>query len=144
MKHTEAYVNGFTVEAGLREKNVVLDLVAYDQLRRENSAVRYCFGLFGYILDLDLPDEIFEHPVFMRMHLAAVDMVTWSNVWLFPILIPLIQHILKLMLIGRLFLQHGAGHGTPYEQRPYCPSEGARFELTAGCGSRRSSFQAPS
>ncbi|KAI0806333.1 terpenoid synthase [Irpex lacteus] len=79
MQHTEDYVNGFTVEAGLREKNVVLDLVSYDKLRRENSAVRYCFGLFGYLLDLDLPDEIFEHPVFVRMHLAAVDMVTWAN-----------------------------------------------------------------
>ena len=126
MKHTEAYVNGFTVEAGLREKNVVLDLVAYDQLRRENSAVRYCFGLFGYILDLDLPDEIFEHPVFMRMHLAAVDMVTWSNVMiiLFDTAHSTYTHV---DAIGRLFLQHGAGHGAPYEQRPYCPSEGARF-----------------
>ncbi|KAI0091347.1 terpenoid synthase [Irpex rosettiformis] len=79
MQHTEAYVNGFSVEAELREKDVVLDLVAYDKLRRENSAVRYCFELFGCMLNLDLPDEIFEHPVFMRMHLAAVDMVTWSN-----------------------------------------------------------------
>ena len=73
-------MNGFSVEAELREKNVVLDLASYDPLRRENSAVRYCFGLFGYVLGLDLPDEIFEHPIFMEMHLAAVDMVTWSNV----------------------------------------------------------------
>lgn len=64
----------------MREKNIVVDLASYDPLRRENSAVRYSFGLFGYVLSLDLPDEIFNHPVFMEMHLAAVDMVTWSNV----------------------------------------------------------------
>ena len=49
-------------------------------LRRENSAVRFCFGMFGFTLGLDLPDEIFEHPIMMRLHLAAVDMVCWSNV----------------------------------------------------------------
>ena len=80
LQHTEDYVKGFSREAELRENNVVLDLASYDPLRRENSAVRYCFGLFGYVLGLDLPHEIFEHPVFMEMHLAAVDMVTWSNV----------------------------------------------------------------
>ena len=80
LKHAEGYVNGFIVEAELREKNIVLDAHAYNNLRRENSAVKFCFGLFGYMLNLDLPDEIFEHPVFTRMHLAATDMVTWANV----------------------------------------------------------------
>lgn len=80
LKHSEDYVLGFAREAELREKNVVLDLASYDPLRRENSAVRYCFGLFGYILDMDLPDEIFKQPVFMEMHLAAVDMICWANV----------------------------------------------------------------
>nr|BCX55498.1 sesquiterpene synthase [Phanerodontia chrysosporium] len=79
LKHTEDYVLGFAREAELREKNVVLSLAAYDPLRRENSAVRYCFGLFGYLLGMDLPDEIFEHPLYMEMHLAAVDMVCWAN-----------------------------------------------------------------
>ncbi|KAI0696795.1 terpenoid synthase [Cytidiella melzeri] len=79
IEHTEAYVKGFSVEAELREQNVVLDIPAYDKLRRENSAVRYCFGLFGYLLNLDLPDELFQYPAMMRMHLAAVDMITWAN-----------------------------------------------------------------
>ncbi|PSR88980.1 hypothetical protein PHLCEN_2v4942 [Hermanssonia centrifuga] len=79
LKHTEAYVHGFGREAELREAGVVLDVESYNVLRRENSAVRYCFGLFGFLLGLDLPDEIFEHPIMMEMHLAAVDMVTWSN-----------------------------------------------------------------
>ena len=78
--HVEDYVNSVAKEAELREGNIVLDLAAYDPLRRENSAVRSAFGLFGYVLGLELPDEIFHHPVFSEMHFAAVDMVTWSNV----------------------------------------------------------------
>ena len=94
LKHTEDYVNGFSVEADLREKHVVLDIEAYNKLRRENSAVRYCFGLFGLCLNADLPDEIFEHPVLMRMHLAAVDMITWANVSL-----PFCRSLLYLIFI---------------------------------------------
>lgn len=80
MQHSEDYVRAFEKEADYREDGTVLDIDAYNVLRRENSAVRYCFGLFGYLLGLDLPDSIFHHPVMYRMHLAAVDMVTWSNV----------------------------------------------------------------
>jgi len=79
VKHCEDYVNAVVVEAELRERHEVLDLASYMPLRRENSAVRFCFGLFGYVLGMDLPDEIFNHPVMMRMHFAAVDMVCWSN-----------------------------------------------------------------
>ncbi|KZT64434.1 terpenoid synthase [Daedalea quercina L-15889] len=79
LKHCEDYVNAFTMEAELRERNEVLDPESYIILRRENSAVRFCFGMFGFVLGVDLPDEIFEHPVMMRLHLAAVDMVCWSN-----------------------------------------------------------------
>ncbi|EPT02352.1 hypothetical protein FOMPIDRAFT_1118553 [Fomitopsis schrenkii] len=79
LKHCEDYVNAFAVEAELRERDEVLDPESYIVLRRENSAVRFCFGMFGFTLGLDLPDEIFEHPVMMRLHLAAVDMVCWSN-----------------------------------------------------------------
>jgi len=79
LMHCEKYMNAFTKEAEYREKNVILGVESYQVLRRENSAVRTCFGLFGHTLGLDLPDEVFNHPVFLGMHLDAVDMVCWSN-----------------------------------------------------------------
>lgn len=82
-------MRAFGKEAHLRENGIVLDVDSYNALRRENSAVRYCFGLFGYLLGLDLPDEIFYHPILIRMHLAAVDMVCWSNVSFQSMHIPL-------------------------------------------------------
>ncbi|OBZ72724.1 Linoleate 10R-lipoxygenase COP4 [Grifola frondosa] len=79
IKHCKDYVEAFAKEAELRESGQVLDLESYQILRRENSAVRFCFGLFGYVLGIDLPDEVVEHPAFVTMHLATVDMVCWSN-----------------------------------------------------------------
>lgn len=80
LKHTEDYVSAFGREAELRERDVVLDVESYNVIRRENSAVRYCFGLFGYIFGQDLPDSIYYHPIMLKMHIAAVDMVCWANV----------------------------------------------------------------
>ncbi|KZT12717.1 terpenoid synthase [Laetiporus sulphureus 93-53] len=79
LKHCKHYIAAAALEAKVRERNEALAFERYmAALRRENSAVRFCFGLFGFVLGHDLPDEVFEHPVMMRMHLSAVDMVFYS------------------------------------------------------------------
>ncbi len=67
-------------EAEYRERGEVLDMESFKHLRRENSAIRLCFGLFEYSLGIDLPDEIFEHPIFESLYWATADMVCWANV----------------------------------------------------------------
>ncbi|GJE85112.1 terpenoid synthase [Phanerochaete sordida] len=79
LEHSKNYVLGFAREAELREQGVVLDFATFGPFRRENSGARYVLGAFGYLLGMDMPDEIFEHPIYMEMHLAAVDMICWSN-----------------------------------------------------------------
>ena len=78
--HCQAYVDAVAQEAELREKGVVPPMLAYEPVRRENSAIRLCFGLFEFALGIDLPDEIFEDATFMDLYWAAADMVCWSNV----------------------------------------------------------------
>ena len=78
--HCKAYVEAVAHEANYRINGVILDLDSHVALRRENSAVRFCLELACGALDVDLPDQVVEHPTFMRMHLAAVDMVSWANV----------------------------------------------------------------
>ncbi|KAH9838516.1 terpenoid synthase [Rhodofomes roseus] len=65
LKHCEDYINAVTVEAELRERNKVLDPEAYANVRKRRR--------------LDLPDEMFEHPIMTRLHIAAVDMVWLAN-----------------------------------------------------------------
>ncbi len=67
-------------EAELRERGEVLDATAFQSLRRENSAIRLCFGLFEFVLGVDLPDTVFQDEQFMTLYWAAADMVCWSNV----------------------------------------------------------------
>ncbi|TFK50849.1 terpenoid synthase [Heliocybe sulcata] len=79
MESWEDYANAFAKEAELREKNKVLGIQAYTDLRRENSGVRPCFHLLEYASDADIPDEVFENLVFQGMCLCALDMISWSN-----------------------------------------------------------------
>jgi len=37
-------------------------------------------ALLEYSLDLDLPDSVFEDPVFIEVDKAAVDIMAWQNV----------------------------------------------------------------
>ncbi|KAG6832817.1 Linoleate 10R-lipoxygenase cop4 [Tricholoma furcatifolium] len=79
LSNWETYCACVVQEAELREKGQVLDLDSFIALRRENSAVRLCFGLIEYCLGTDLPDEVFAHPVFMEIYWAACDLVCWAN-----------------------------------------------------------------
>jgi hypothetical protein len=37
-------------------------------------------ALLEYSLDVDLPDSVFEDPVFIEVDKAAVDIMAWQNV----------------------------------------------------------------
>lgn len=80
LKHCEDYIEAISKEAEYRERDEILDMGQYETLRRENSAVRLCFMLAVYALDIDLPDEVFEDSVFVTVYFAACDLVCWANV----------------------------------------------------------------
>ncbi|KAI0058770.1 terpenoid synthase [Artomyces pyxidatus] len=79
LQHSEDYINCVAKEAEYRERGEVLDMDSFRDLRRENSAIRLCFGLFEFSLGIDLPDEVFENPIFSSLYWAAADMVCWAN-----------------------------------------------------------------
>lgn len=85
LKHSEDYIECVSLEAEYRERGEILDMESFKHLRRENSAIRLCFGLFEYSLGIDLPDEVFHNSIFERLYWAAADMVCWANVcWVPP------------------------------------------------------------
>ncbi|KIK62503.1 hypothetical protein GYMLUDRAFT_164402 [Collybiopsis luxurians FD-317 M1] len=79
LNHCINYIECVSTEAELRERGEVLGLDAFTHLRRENSAIRLCFGLFEYVLGIDLPQMVFEDAAFMDAYWAAADMVCWAN-----------------------------------------------------------------
>ncbi|KAG0708193.1 isoprenoid synthase domain-containing protein [Suillus ampliporus] len=82
-KHFLSCLRGYTQavahEAELREAGEVYDLINFVPLRRENSGVRCCFTFIEYNFGIELPDAVFDDPVFQSVYFAAVDMVCWSN-----------------------------------------------------------------
>nr|BDI63099.1 sesquiterpene synthase [Collybia nuda] len=79
LKYWESYCAAVITEAELREKGQILDVDSFMELRRDNSAVRLCFGLIEFCFGTDLPDEVFEDPTFLKIYWAAVDLVCWAN-----------------------------------------------------------------
>jgi Terpene synthase family 2, C-terminal metal binding len=111
LRHSEDYIECVAREAEYRERGQVLDMESFKHLRRENSAIRLCFGLLEYSLGIDLPDEVFENPIFESLYWAAADMVCWANVRLSPP--PPLCRLVTDVFLGRLLIQHGAS------QRPH-------------------------
>ena len=67
-------------EAEYRRHGLVPDTDSYMLIRREVSGVRLCYGMFEYVLGIELPNQVFENPTFLNMYWAAVDMIGLSNV----------------------------------------------------------------
>ncbi|KDQ58781.1 hypothetical protein JAAARDRAFT_47108 [Jaapia argillacea MUCL 33604] len=62
-----------------RKNGVVPDLESYIDLRRDTSGCRPCWALIEYAYNLDIPDEVMNHPLIQSLGDAANDLVTWSN-----------------------------------------------------------------
>ncbi|OJA16455.1 hypothetical protein AZE42_04671 [Rhizopogon vesiculosus] len=75
----KGYTQAVAQEAELREAEEVQDLINFIPLRRENSGVRCCFAFIEFNFGIDLPDVVFDNPVFQSLYFGAVDMVCWSN-----------------------------------------------------------------
>lgn len=75
-----SYLNAVAQEAEGREQNIVLDIDEFIVARRENSAIRTFFSVCEIANNIDLPDVVFEHPVFLNCYWAAADMVCHANV----------------------------------------------------------------
>ncbi|KZV94463.1 terpenoid synthase [Exidia glandulosa HHB12029] len=75
----ESYIACVVEEANLRERGEVLSVEAYENLRRENSAVRPCASIMEFSLGISLPNHVFANEHFMAVYWSVIDMVCWAN-----------------------------------------------------------------
>jgi alpha-muurolene/germacrene-A/gamma-muurolene synthase len=64
------------------------DLETYISTRRETSGCKPVFDLIEYSLDMELPEDVVEHPVILALNQSANDLVTWSNLSATSLLFP--------------------------------------------------------
>ncbi|KAI0792424.1 isoprenoid synthase domain-containing protein [Abortiporus biennis] len=79
METMDFFFQAITQQAQDRENGVIPDLDSYISLRRDTSGCKPCWALIEYAYNLNLPDEVMEHPVILALGEAANDLVTWSN-----------------------------------------------------------------
>jgi len=89
--HTmDLFLKAIATQARYRAAGVVPDLGGYIVMRRDTSSCKICWTLIEYANDLDLPDEVMDHPIIQSLDEATNDLVTMSNVsiytWSFPFL----------------------------------------------------------
>jgi hypothetical protein len=78
--NVQTFFHSVQQEASFRTLGLVPDLETYMEMRRNTSGCKLVFDLIEYSLDLELPDDVIEHPVIVALNQAANDLVTWSNV----------------------------------------------------------------
>jgi hypothetical protein len=74
------YFQSVTQEAQDRARGAIPDLESYIALRRDTSGCRPSAVLIEYANNLDIPDEVMEHPIIRNLSDASNDLVSWSNV----------------------------------------------------------------
>ena len=76
----ELFFDAVARQAQDRSTTTVPDLESYIAMRRDTSGCKPCWALIEYANNLDLPDDVMEHPLIASLGEAANDLVTWSNV----------------------------------------------------------------
>lgn len=101
------HVGSIAQQAEHRSVSRILDLDAYFALRRLTIATHLIYLLIEH--DMDIPDDVREHPILLRLETAVTDLVIISNVSCF--VSSLHTHLLTLppSTLGRALVQQRAG-----------------------------------
>jgi hypothetical protein len=73
------FFQSVTEQARDRQEGVIPDLESYIALRRDTSGCKTSFVLIEYAYNLNIPDEVMDHPLIRSLGEASNDLVTWSN-----------------------------------------------------------------
>ncbi|MCJ1263853.1 hypothetical protein MMC22_003723 [Lobaria immixta] len=73
------YCNGALDQVQTQVQRVVLDPKNFLETRRQSVGVTPLFAMIEYFYDLDLPNEVFEHPSMIEMEKVATDFVLIHN-----------------------------------------------------------------
>ncbi|KAF9022344.1 terpenoid synthase [Hymenopellis radicata] len=73
------FFQSITEQARDRQAGMIPDLESYIALRRDTSGCKTSFVLIEYAYNLDIPDEVMDHPLIRSLGEATNDLVTWSN-----------------------------------------------------------------
>jgi Terpene synthase family 2, C-terminal metal binding len=80
MSTFDQFFQAITIQAIDRKNGTIPGLESYIAIRRDTSGCKPCWALIEYANNLNIPDEVMEHPIIRNLDESANDLVTWSNV----------------------------------------------------------------
>lgn len=92
-----------------RNQNAVPTLEEYIDIRRDSSGLKPLIDFLEYTLEVNIPDEVMEHPVMEALKQNVNDFCTWTNVCKFPPpFLALSNKEIIFLIPGYFFFQQGA------------------------------------
>ncbi|KAF4625249.1 hypothetical protein G7Y89_g12922 [Cudoniella acicularis] len=73
----EEYLQGTAQQAEDRCRSHIRDIASYMEVRRQTIGARPSFNILE--MDMDLPDEVIEHPIIRELELLAIDLTIIAN-----------------------------------------------------------------
>jgi hypothetical protein len=74
----DTYTESVVQQAEDRDKHVFRDVESYMQVRRDTIGAKPSFALLEH--DMELPDEVFNHPLMHDLRMWCIDMLCLGNV----------------------------------------------------------------
>jgi hypothetical protein len=78
--HMEMYLQAVHQQSCDRVDGTIPDLETYKLFRLYSSGCKPMFDLIEYSLDMELPEEVVEHPIIIAQNQNANQLVAWANV----------------------------------------------------------------
>lgn len=72
------YLDGTAEQAADRDRSHIRDVTSYFELRRKTIGVLSSFDML--LMNTEIPEEVFEHPVIVKLLSLAVDLTIIANV----------------------------------------------------------------
>ncbi|KAG8900686.1 hypothetical protein FRC00_011755 [Tulasnella sp. 408] len=79
LEYMDHYCRAVLEQVTNRSKNHIMDVESFTRMRRDTGALKICFVMGEFGLGLDLPDEVFEHPLIQTMENCSNDIVVLAN-----------------------------------------------------------------
>lgn len=80
MSTLDTYFQAIMQQADDRGSRNIPELEEYILLRRDTSGCKTGFAFIEYAANIDLPDDVIEHPIIKALSDATNDLVSWANV----------------------------------------------------------------
>ncbi|KAI9057325.1 terpenoid synthase [Trametes sanguinea] len=79
MSTLDTYFQAIMQQAADRGSGNIPELEEYIVLRRDTSGCKTGFAFIEYAANIDLPDDVIEHPILKALSDATNDLVSWAN-----------------------------------------------------------------